>query len=75
MTGPETAPRRTAGKLCPEIRWVATNPECEGAQIFQTSHKQIAEAGRRARLAAAELYFLHKIGLNSEHLSPVHRSL
>jgi len=62
----------------PEDRWVATNPECEGAQIFQTSHRQIAEPGRRALFAAAALppqyaqkrrapgalYFLHKIRLN-----------
>src|ERR1051326_7772573 len=45
-------------------RSVATNPECKGAQIFQTSHRQIADVGRRVPLAAAELYFLHKIRLN-----------
>jgi hypothetical protein len=45
-------------------RSVATNPECKGAQIFQKSHTQIADVGRRALLTAAELYFLHKIRLN-----------
>jgi hypothetical protein len=45
-------------------RSVATNPECKGAQIFQKSHRQIADVGRRDLLTAAELYFLHKIRLN-----------
>ena len=55
-------------------RCVATNPECKGAQIFQTSHRQIAEVGRRDLLAAAELYFLHKIRLNFRALKASHPS-
>jgi len=69
ITGQGTAPRKlprqtpTIGVLSGE-RSVATNPECKGAQIFQTSHRQIADVGRQSLLAAAELYFLHKIRLN-----------
>jgi len=69
IAGQGTAPRRLLetdsnfGVLFGE-RSVATNPECKGAQIFQTSHRQIADVGRQSLFAAAELYFLHKIRLN-----------
>ena len=69
IAGQGTAPRKLPetsanyGVLSGE-RSVATNPECKGAQIFQTSHRQIADVGRRVPLTAAELYFLHKIRLN-----------
>jgi hypothetical protein len=69
IAGQGTAPRKlpeTGANYgdCPGTAVCATNPECKGAQIFQKSHRQIADVGRRGLLTAAELYFLHKIRLN-----------
>ncbi|HMC30663.1 MAG TPA: hypothetical protein VKL99_07485 [Candidatus Angelobacter sp.] len=61
--------------LARAVRWVATNPECKGAQIFQKSHRQIAEVGRRSLLMATGLYFLHKIRLNFQALEFSQRTL
>jgi hypothetical protein len=57
-------PGKSKHSACKGTRSVATNPECKGAQIFQTSHRQIADVGGRGLLLATELYFLHKIRLN-----------
>jgi hypothetical protein len=60
----EIYPGKRKHSACKGTRSVATNPECKGAQIFQTSHRQIADVGGRGLLIATELYFLHKIRLN-----------
>ena len=39
-------------------------PGMQGAKIFQTSHRQMAQLGGRGLLASAGPYFLHKIRLN-----------
>ncbi len=44
---------------------VATTPECIGAKIFQTSHRQSAEVPRRDIPPDAFVCFLHKIKLES----------
>ena len=73
MFGQVTAPWKL-NPLGEPAGWPQTR-KCEGAQIFQTSHRQIAEDGRGVLLTAAGLYFLHKIRLNSEHLNQASRLL
>ena len=71
----ESYPGRRNNSARLGTRCVATNPECKGAQIFQTSHRQIAQVGPRGLLAAAELYFLRKIRLNFRALKASHPAL
>jgi hypothetical protein len=73
MSGRVTAPRKlTQTSIAASLEYPlgGHKPGMQGAQIFQTSHRQIAELGGRGLLVAAGPYFLHKIRLNLPALEP-----
>jgi hypothetical protein len=68
MAGQVTAPRKPdqqthcGARL--KVRWVATNPECKGAKIFQTVISRFESLTGEVHSPQAGLYFLRKMRLN-----------